>query len=73
MSVRICADICSLLQCLIFSMSKMSAQVSNKKKQSQNSTQAFADVRRLTCKKIAPADTEKCPQALTEARTSADL
>ena len=74
MSARICADICSLLQCLIFSKSKMSAQVRNKKKKkkkkSQNFTQAFfcgrplanlhraADVR----KNIAPADTEKCPQ-----------
>ena len=68
MSARICADICSLLQCLIFSKSKMSAQVHNKKKQSefytsfcgrpQANLHRAADIR----KKIAPADTEKCSQ-----------
>ena len=69
MSSRICADICSLLQCLIFSKSKMSAQVRNKKKTKSEFYTSFcgrpqanlhraADVR----KTIAPADTEKCPQ-----------
>ena len=71
MSARICADICSLLQCLIFSKSKMSAQVRNKKKKKtksefytsfcgrpQANLHRAVDVR----KKIAPADTEKCLQ-----------
>ena len=68
MSARICADICSLLQCLIFSKSKMSALSQQKKTKSefytsfcgrpQANLHRAADVR----KKIAPADTEKCPQ-----------
>ena len=68
MSARICADICSLLQCLIFSKSKISARPQQKKTKSefytsfcgrpQANLHSAADVR----KKIAPADTEKCPQ-----------
>ena len=49
------------LKCPIFSKSKMSAKVRSEKKQSQNFTQAFADVRMLT-DMIALADMEKCPQ-----------
>ena len=69
MFARICADICSLLQCPIFSKSKMSAKGRMKKKTKSEFYASFcrrpqaylrraADVR----KKIAPADTEKCPQ-----------
>ena len=53
MSARICAKIRSLLQCPIFSKSKMSAKVCMKKK-------TKSDV--YVPKKIAPADMEKCPQ-----------
>ena len=70
MSARICADIRSLLQCLIFSKSKMSAKVRSPKKKTKSEfytsfcrcPQAYLHRAADVCKKIALAETEKCQQ-----------
>ena len=59
MSARICADICSLLQCPIFSKSKMSAKVRMKK----NKVRILRKLLRMFAGLLAHM--EKCPQKST--------
>ena len=64
MSARICVEISSLLQCPIFSKSKISQKSTAKKNKVSFCGRQEAYLRRAAdvLKKIAPADTEKCPQ-----------
>ena len=83
MSARICADICSLLQCPIFSKPKMSAKVCMKKNTKSEFYESFCGCPQAYLRRAAESakrqplliqkNVYKSPQALTKARTFVDL